>query len=177
LVNRADVYSETAWQYIALAVALVSVLYPLAIDIRDRFASRLFAAYEKLKREKTDSQDAVRIGDMCWNRIETFIDVFFHRQLPALAVFVVMTVIGTLLCLFRVGPLDREQQLLQLYVYMLAYVLWIFWVAFNLIRTTPLQALELVEQVALNLKRWQRRGFDSLEASVATSQSDANNKA
>lgn len=146
--GRENHYS-IAWTYVTLVVAIISILYPLALTIRDSLTARLFAAYGRLKESGSIEDEEFRHD--FYNPLRRFRTILFDIQLPILATFSLLSVVRVLLCLMSLGPLSVEQQMLEPQLYILAYLAWIVWVATVLLWLRPYYLVETAETKVLGL--------------------------
>lgn len=136
-------YGEVAWAYIAFAGAILSLLYPLALSVRESLTRRLFDSYVKWKKKWPEREELFQAR--AWLPMQNFRQDLFDRQLPTLAGFALFTVSRVLLCLLNRGPLKLDDQRIEPQVYAIGYVLWALWVAISISRFRPFFAVEWAE--------------------------------
>lgn len=146
--NKENHYS-IAWTYVTLVIAIISILYPLALTIRDSLTGRLFAAYTRLKETGRITDEEFR--DHYYQPLQRFRRILFDIQLPILASFSLLSVVRVLLCLMSLGPLSVEQQMIEPQLYILGYLGWIVWVASVLLWLRPYYVVETAETQVLGL--------------------------
>lgn len=139
-----------AWTYITLVVAVISILYPLALTIRDSLTARLFSSWVKL-RERVGNEQDEEFKREFYSPLQRFRTILFDIQLPILVTFSLLSVIRVLLCLISLGPLTLEQQLIEPQIYILAYLVWMIWVAGVVLWLRPYYVVETAETKALEL--------------------------
>lgn len=157
-----DNHYTIAWTYVALAVAVVSILYPLALGLRDSMTNRAISLYEFLL-DKTDNPRPPRLlqqYEEVLDRIAGFRYALFDKQIPFLVTFVAASVIRVLMCLSGIGIYPSDSRNLQLYepqVYLGVYLLWAVWIGSVWQRYKPFQGLETLELHARGLKDFEAR--------------------
>jgi hypothetical protein len=154
-------YHSIAWTYITLAIGITSLLYPLALTIRDSLTTRLFVAFDKLRATKKHpidfgDKDIQSFMTYSYKPLQRFRTVLFDIQLPILAVFSLLSVVRTLFCLLQLGPLPVTQQMVEPQFYMFAYVVWLIWVSAGILILRPYYAIEKAETDILGLPNFEQ---------------------
>lgn len=139
-----------AWTYITLVVAVISILYPLALTIRDSLTARLFSSWVKL-RETAGVEEDEKFTREFYRPLQRFRTIVFDIQLPILATFSFLSVIRVLLCLMNLGPMTVEQQIIEPQIYVMVYLAWMVWVAGVVLWLRPYYIVETAETRALGL--------------------------
>jgi hypothetical protein len=145
-----DEFHNIAWPYVTLVIAVVSLLYPLALQLRDSLTSRLFAAFEALRQCKkwtsavVDEQDTdYRLfKERVLGPVATFRTRIFDQQLPFLIGFSAATVLRVLTCMIGLGPLPVSQQIIEPQLFVAVYLLWAGWVTVTVLQLRPFWAVE-----------------------------------
>lgn len=141
-------YYSIGWSYVSLVVGIISLMYPLALSIRQSLTTRFFEISKLF-----NGDVGIILGP--YRRLQDFRRILFDQQLPFIACFSAASVVRVMLCLINVGPLSTKQQMLEPQVYVIGYLFWAFWAAFTFIRLKPFVAVEEIEAKYCNLPNFE----------------------
>lgn len=144
-------FHEIGWAYITLVIAVMSLLYPLALSLRESLTSRLFGAFDKFIAHS--GEGTISLSDQRYLEfdrttsapVRQFRKAVFDRQLPLLVSFSAASLIRVLACLLGIGPMPIERQMLEPQLYVFVYISWAGWVTLTVLRFRPFFAVETAE--------------------------------
>ena len=152
-----------AWTYVTLVIAIVSLLYPLSLNIRDSLTTRLINSYDKLIENGNGELKKKELDIIFKEPIERVAELrfwVFDKQLPFLIAFAATSVVRVLLCLIGLGWYgldDRfESQLLEPQLYVIVYLAWMIWVSATILILQPFKFLEKLEMSTRELPDFEK---------------------
>lgn len=141
-------FYSIAWSYVTIVVAIISLLYPMALTIRESLTARLFEAHRKhmeIKGNKYSEEDKNDFIKYSYDPVQKFRKILFDQQLPLLASFSIVSVSRVLFCIINIGPYSSEQQIIEPQIYLIGYILWAGWAVISVVRLKPFYAIEIIE--------------------------------
>lgn len=149
-VSAPSEFHEVGWSYVTLVISVLSLLYPLALTLRESLTARVFGVFDDLKslggeEVATDSLAVRRFYEETVYPVQRFRRWVFGRQLPLLASFSICSTVRVLLCMIGVGPLPVSQQMLEPQVFAIIYLAWMITMMATIGATKPFRAVEIGE--------------------------------
>jgi hypothetical protein len=159
-------YHNIAWAYVTMVIAVLSLLYPLALALRESLTARLFAAFDELRKSVGHglSPDDAAVKGF---EEETFVPIgrfrkwVFGRLLPAIAAFSICSALRVLTVMLGLGLGPGESHMLEPQLFVMVYLLWMASVMLAISKTQPFRAVERGEARARRLPPLERRPDES----------------
>ncbi len=162
-------YSVLAWSYIGITVGILSIIYPLSLNIRESLISRIINSLDDLlnvqNRKKHINSEAafLRIQKYIWPKLQKFRREIFDYLLPSLAIFTISSVARILINLMGVNIIEVkflgydifskliEVHFIEPHLYIIAYILWIIAMAGSILRHRPVYYVEKAETIIVGV--------------------------
>jgi len=150
-----------AWTYVAIAIAIVSLLYPQSLSIRESLTDRAINLHERLNHTNPKLDSSLNaLYESALDDIAGFRFQLFDKQLPFLVSFTIISVLRALLCLLGLGIFSMDSfntQILEPQIYLMVYISWIIWVAITWQIYKPFQKIETLELKTRNIPDFEER--------------------